>query len=460
MHFQIQVIVTQDDSTELPPIEVVTLERTEFTPETVGLTLAEGKRILNGIQTTMAQAQVATYTDLQQACPICHQPRARKGMHYLVYRTAFGRLSLPSPRFYSCPCTPQAARSTSPLATLLAERTAPELCYLETKWASLVSYGVTVDLLAEVLPIQTHPTTIQRQVHHAAERVEQAIAAAGPVYIEGCPAQWSQLPQPDEPLAVSIDGGYVHARTATQRKAGCFEIIVAKSIPTAGPSRCMGFVQGYDQHPKRRLFELLTEQGLQMNQAITFLSDGGDTVRDLPLYLSPEADHLLDWFHVTMRLTVLVQGAKGLKHAATRTSVLADLERLKWLLWHGNLFRAFQVLEDLEAATDEEYPTAEGKKVAKWLHEFRRYIELNQSFIPNYGVRFQAGEPISSAPAESTVNHVVSKRMDKQQQMRWTQRGAHLLLQIRTQVLDDQWSTTFRQWYPGLPAPRERVVAA
>jgi len=35
-----------------------------------------------------------------------------------------------------------------------------------------------------------------------------------------------------------------------------------------------------------------------MNQQLTFLSDGGDTVRDLQLYLSPEAEHLLDWFHV------------------------------------------------------------------------------------------------------------------------------------------------------------------
>jgi hypothetical protein len=269
-----------------------------------------------------------------------------------------------------------------------------------------------------------------------------------------------RLPQPDEPLTVNLDGGYVHARTETQRKAGCFEIIVAKSIPTAGPSRCMGFVHGYDQQPKRRLFELLTAQGLQMNQAITFLSDGGDTVRDLPLYLSPEAEHLLDWFHVSMRLTVLVQGAKGLKDEATRTTLLADLDRLKWLLWHGNLFRAFQVLADLEEAADEDHPTAAGKKVAKWLHEFRRYIALNQPFIPNYGVRYQAGEPISSAPAEATVNQVVSKRMVKQQRMRWTQRGAHLLLQIRTQVLDDQWPATFRQWYPELAVAVGSVIAA
>ena len=44
-----------------------------------------------------------------------------------------------------------------------------------------------------------------------------------------------------------------------------------------------------------------------MNQQSTSLSDGGDTVRELQLYLSPQAEHLLDWFHVSMRLTV---GAK------------------------------------------------------------------------------------------------------------------------------------------------------
>ena len=48
-----------------------------------------------------------------------------------------------------------------------------------------------------------------------------------------------------------------------------------------------------------------------MNQQITFLSDGGDTVRDLQLYMSPEAEHILDWFHLSMKLTVLDQYGKG-----------------------------------------------------------------------------------------------------------------------------------------------------
>jgi hypothetical protein len=38
--------------------------------------------------------------------------------------------------------------------------------------------------------------------------------------------------------------------------------------------------------------------------------------------------------------------------------------------------------------------------------------------------------------------------MVKRQQMRWTPRGAHLLLQIRTRVLNDDLTAAFRRWYP------------
>jgi hypothetical protein len=35
----------------------------------------------------------------------------------------------------------------------------------------------------------------------------------------------------------------------------------------------------------------------------------------LSLYLNPQAEHLIDWFHITMRLTVMSQMAKGLEGA-------------------------------------------------------------------------------------------------------------------------------------------------
>jgi hypothetical protein len=66
------------------------------------------------------------------------------------------------------------------------------------------------------------------------------------------------------------------------------------------------------------------------------------------------------------------------------------------------------------------------------------------------------GERIASGFVESAVNQVVSKRMVKRQQMAWSQRGAHLLLQIRTRVLNEEWENTFRKWYPAF---RPRVDA-
>ena len=84
-------------------------------------------------------------------------------------------------------------------------------------------------------------------------------------------------------------------------------------MPDQRPAKSFAFVQTYDAKPKRRLFEVLSPQGMQANQQVTFITDGGEDVRDLPLYLNPEAEHLLDWFHVTMRITVMANMAKGLR---------------------------------------------------------------------------------------------------------------------------------------------------
>ena len=40
--------------------------------------------------------------------------------------------------------------------------------------------------------------------------------------------------------------------------------------------------------------------------------------------------------------------------------------------------------------------------------------------------------------------------MVKKQQMRWTKRVAHLLLQVRTHVLNNEWRDTLCHWYPGM----------
>ena len=87
----------------------------------------------------------------------------------------FGKLNLTSPRLYACPCQNAGRQSSSPLAELLTTHTAPELLYLETKFASLISYGLSVVLLSEVLPIadEINHTSVRRQLH----RVEASAPA-------------------------------------------------------------------------------------------------------------------------------------------------------------------------------------------------------------------------------------------------------------------------------------------
>ena len=94
------------------------------------------------------------------------------------------------------------------------------------------------------------------------------------------------------------------------------------------------------------------------------------------------------------------------------------------------------------------------------MSEFDSYIRANAGRIPNYGERYRAGEAISTSFVESTVNQVISKRMVKKQQMRWTPRGAHLLLQVRTRVLNDELAGDFHRWYPGLSRTPDPIPLA
>jgi len=92
--------------------------------------------------------------------------------------------------------------------------------------------------------------------------------------------------------------------------------------------------------------------------------------------------------------------------------------------------------------------SAAAEKLAAGISELRTYIRNNRGSIPNYGERYRQGERISTAFVESTINQVVSRRFVKKQQMQWTLKGAHLLLQTRTKVLNNELEDVFRRWFP------------
>ena len=250
-----------------------------------------------------------------------------------------------------------------------------------------------------------------------------------------------------------------------------FEVIVGKSIrgfaegeEARTPSiKRFGFVQTLDTKSKRRLYEVLHAQDFRMNQEITFLSDGDDTLRHLQLEISPKATHILDWFHLTMKFTVLGQYGNGLVQceAVLGEQIQDQIERLKWSLWHGHVDQALGKIDELESSIEsfsETYGRYAG--LVKALSALRTYVVNNRHVIPNDGERYRNGEPIATGFVESTVNEVVSKRFCKKQQMQWSKEGVHLLLQTRVRTLNGELAGIFRRWYPDLDIKAEEIPMA
>jgi hypothetical protein len=316
-------------------------------------------------------------------------------------------------------------------------------------------------MLKDVLPVdvRTNAATIRNHLHKVALRQEAELGDERPRIVEGDPAGGKELPMPEGPIVVGIDGAYLRTWHDKGKK---FEVIVGKSVPEVRDHRYFGLVQTHDDKPGRRLFEVLHGQDLQINQSLTFLTDGGDSVRSFLDGISPGAETYLDWFHITMRLTVLSQYTKGLAHhnPVEALALHSRLERIKWRLWHGDtdvaLSRARELAADV-AVLNSDYPGLQ--RFAKAAAGLATYIDNNAAAIPDYGERRRSAEPISTAFVEATVNLVVGKRFAKKQQMQWSKAGAHLLLQTRTQTLDGTLPETFRKWYPAMAANDAQMPA-
>ena len=451
MRLKVLIEIT-DDGGDVKVEEITSLSKTTSGPEDLGLSLAEGKAILAATQQHIVDHQVKIWTEARRCCVICRRRQRSGGSYPIVFRTLYGDLPLNSPRFRRCPCRTRGRATITPLTALIPNHVSPERLYLETRWAATVPYAAAAQLLADVLPIACigRATTIRNHALAVAKRAETELPKERKTFLDGCPAEWAELPIPGGRMVVGIDGGYVRDRN--DRKSN-FEVIVGRSMAEDGGSRYVGFVNGLDRHPKRRLMEMLTSQGVQANQDITFLTDGGREVVPLTQMISPCSEHVLDWFHITMKITVLGQFVKGLAHCneIAAAAFAEALERIKWKLWNDNGPGALELIDQLAddlAKLETDYENR--RKFMRLVREFGIYIKYNMCSLINYGERFRAGERISSAIVESTVNTVISKRFAKKQQMQWSKRGAHLLLQARTRTLDGTLRPMFERWYPGM----------
>jgi len=77
MRIQVQMVIIADDGTQQEQL-ITTLQREAPRAETLGLTLAESKEILQQTQQVLIGHQIAAYLANQRPCPACVTPRRIK----------------------------------------------------------------------------------------------------------------------------------------------------------------------------------------------------------------------------------------------------------------------------------------------------------------------------------------------------------------------------------------------
>ena len=113
---------------------------------------------------------------------------------------------------------------------------------------------------------------------------------------------------------------------------------------------------------------------------------------------------------------------------------LADIvEHIRWRLWHGQVRRALDLIGEtllpLNAAAEENSRPA--GKVVQALVALETYDAGLSDLIIGYATARRCEEPLSTSHTEGAVQWLLHRRMASRQQMRWSPRGAHLMLKVR-----------------------------
>jgi hypothetical protein len=161
---------------------VVAVERNGVNaPAELGLTLEDGKTILNGIEQNIIQTQVDIQSGQCRACMHCQEPQRVKDTRKRRLDTVFGRVTVRCRRFVRCTCRGGKARNLWPLAQwaeLGMKRSTPERTYLLAEWGSKLPYRQAVELLQEFLPASNAKlshTSVRRQTLSVGSLLDQRV---------------------------------------------------------------------------------------------------------------------------------------------------------------------------------------------------------------------------------------------------------------------------------------------
>jgi hypothetical protein len=413
----------------------------------LGLTLNDGKILLAGVQRHLVQVRVAEYTALRRHCSHCRGLRPLKDTRTRRLSSLFGTVEVSAPRFKPCRCVVAARSTLCPASELMPDRCTPEYEQALAKMGAWLPYRCARRFLSEFFPLGDDPPrheTIRRRTMRVGTGLERESLLR---------AKTQRAVPPSETMTVSIDAG--HVRTARGHQGRTFEVMVAQVSNDDGKPALFSGVPGEADQQHAQLNGVLSGLGMTADTEVTILSDGADGPRSLAEAASTgTVFHVLDWFHLAMRVQHAAQCASGwpantVSDCRNRAEFTDVVEHIRWRLWHGQTGRALcliqRTLTAVKAKADGK--TAEARSAAKLMKALialETYVSGLADLIIDYMSARLGDEPFSTSPTEGAVQWLLHRRMRAQQQMRWSPRGAHLMLQVRTAVVNGTFDADHR----------------
>jgi hypothetical protein len=200
--------------------------------------------------------------------------------------------------------------------------------------------------------------------------------------------------------------------------------VAVRATLAEGGTSLYGYVTRQVPSGAKRPDLFLAQQGVRPGESVTAVTDGAFEFDTAAAGSALTGARILDWFHIVMKFRAAQMSAVmlSLRSPAQWRQIERSLDRAKWLVWHGKAHTALVRLRSLLDAVDA-LPKQEASTLIWNVGKLLGYLQSNERYLVTYAGRYRAGLPISSATAESAVNELVSARMAKRQQMRWSEQG-------------------------------------
>jgi hypothetical protein len=438
----------------------------------IGLSISDGKAIMARLQQLVVKQQCEAYVLTCRYCSDCQTFRRIKECGKRKIRTVYGRVELSNPRIMNCRrCLPYFCDASAVLHDICPDQATPELMELSARMGSLMPYRKAADVLAEFLPIPSTESfmTLRHRAMKLGERLDEKARDRAwfepPSSSERKQAELDLPNDPEREFVVSIDTA--HVRGSRSENAWIFEIVVARcgrGRRGSPPGHYIATVDTSQRELRLRTLQALQHEGYVGCGEVTVISDGAEIMKGLPKALPKPTTHILDWFHIAMKIQPLQQMADHVvrtsaKRSGQAISIGDDIRSVEWKLWHGQTVRAINRLGKMMAVLtiQSSHGDASAKRLFDAAQPLLIYIRSNRDAIVNYDARYRSGRRIASSLAESAVDSLVARRMVKKQQMQWSLKGAHRMLQVRAAVLNGDLRERLA-WQPPRPTHRHHLT--